>query len=438
VLFFSTLPAGEQRTGVFRSDSFALPERLSFFMAGHNGMPPAPAEPNNVVRLRDAESGAVLQEALPPRDDTAQRIEWDLTPFRGRHAYVEIVDGDTRGAFAWLAVGRFSLDALNPRTFSALDAAIQLVTRLRMTDVAPTLNSFVASPTVSPGMKLRCAEALLGLDPDARLSALLPLAADLASPAELRGRILGCVRSRDAAELQKTLADAMRAASAVQQRQMADALAGSRAGSEALFVLVDSGLAAPRMLTDAALAQKLKAAVGAVAETRIAALTQGLPPVSEELNQLLAERRRSFTTEGTSPGRGRAAFKQHCAACHQLGGEGKKIGPQLDGVGIRGADRLLEDLLDPNRNVDAAFRTSTVLTKDGQVLTGLVQREEGALLVLADNKGEEFRVLKDDIEEQQKSTLSLMPVNLVSALPEAELHELLAYLLQQTAKPGQP
>jgi putative heme-binding domain-containing protein len=349
---------------------------------------------------------------------------------------VEIVDGDIRGAFAWLAVGRFSLDALNPRTFSALDAAMQLVTRLRMTDVAPTLNSFVASPTASPGMKLRCAEALLGLDPDARLSALLPLAADLTSPPELRGRILGCVRSRDVAELQKTLGDAMRAASAVQQRQMADALAGSRAGAEALFALVDSGLAAPRMLTDAALVQKLKAAAGDAAETRIAALTQGLPPVSEELNQLLAERRRSFTTEGTSLDRGRAAFKQHCAACHQVGGEGKKIGPQLDGVGIRGADRLLEDLLDPNRNVDAAFRTSTLLTKHGQVLTGLVQREEGALLVLADNKGEEFRVAKHDIEEQQKSTLSLMPVNLVSALPEAELRELLAYLLQQTAKPG--
>ena len=58
-----------------------------------------------------------------------------------------------------------------------------------------------------------------------------------------------------------------------------------------------------------------------------------------------------------------------------------QIGPQLDGIGIRGLDRLLEDTLDPNRNVDQAFRATTLVLKNGQILSGLVLREEGAIVV---------------------------------------------------------
>ena len=37
-------------------------------------------------------------------------------------------------------------------------------------------------------------------------------------------------------------------------------------------------------------------------------------------------------------------------------GKGAKVGPQLDGIGTRGLDRLMEDILDPNRNVDQTLR----------------------------------------------------------------------------------
>ena len=73
---------------------------------------------------------------------------------------------------------------------------------------------------------------------------------------------------------------------------------------------------------------------------------------------------------------------------------GPKIGPQLDGIGVRGLDRLLEDVLDPNRNVDQAFRATTLTLKNGQSLTGLVLREEGAVIVLADAQGKEQRIVQ--------------------------------------------
>ncbi len=120
--------------------------------------------------------------------------------------------------------------------------------------------------------------------------------------------------------------------------------------------------------------------------------------------------------------------------CHQLAGRGQKIGPQLDGIAKRGLERIIEDVLDPNRNVDPSFRTLNLVLKNGQALTGLPRRQEGATLVLADPQGKEFRVATADIDEQARSRLSLMPSNFAETIPPDQLQHLLAYLLES----GQP
>src|SRR5688572_20144417 len=72
----------------------------------------------------------------------------------------------------------------------------------------------------------------------------------------------------------------------------------------------------------------------------------------------------------------RAIFaKSICANCHKIGDIGKTIRPALDGIGNRGLDRLLEDMLDPSRNVDMAFRTVTIETDGAKSSWGLGSRE---------------------------------------------------------------
>jgi putative heme-binding domain-containing protein len=126
-------------------------------------------------------------------------------------------------------------------------------------------------------------------------------------------------------------------------------------------------------------------------------------------------------------------FTKNCALCHQIGNQGSKIAPQLDGVGTRGLERLLEDILDPSRNVDQAFRATTLALKDGQVISGLLLREEGAVLVMADAQGKEQRIAKDAVESRTVSQLSPMPANFGEQLSETDLYHLLAYLLEQRA-----
>ena len=108
--------------------------------------------------------------------------------------------------------------------------------------------------------------------------------------------------------------------------------------------------------------------------------------------------------------------------------------PQLDGVGIRGLERLLEDVLDPNRNVDQAFRARIISTKDERTITGLMLRVEGEVVVLADAEGKEVRVPTKEIESNRETMLSPMPANFGDAIPEADFQHLIAYLLDQKVK----
>jgi putative heme-binding domain-containing protein len=124
-------------------------------------------------------------------------------------------------------------------------------------------------------------------------------------------------------------------------------------------------------------------------------------------------------------------FRRNCAVCHRIGAEGGLVGPQLDGIGNRGLERIVEDVLDPNRNVDAAFRTQTLTRKDGTVATGLFRREEGAQLILADFAGKEFPIPKADLQARAESETSLMPPAFADIIPAAEFDDLLCYLLSQ-------
>ena len=162
---------------------------------------------------------------------------------------------------------------------------------------------------------------------------------------------------------------------------------------------------------------------------RVEQLTAGLLPVAQQIQALLASRRNGFRSASTSLARGSQLFTKHCAACHQVQGKGAVIGPQLDGIGNRGLERILEDVLDPNRNVDAAFQTSIYALESGQVVTGLFRRREGKTLVIANREGKEVLIQEDDIEEQAKSKTSIMPDNVGTELKPNEFYDLAAFLL---------
>ena len=160
-------------------------------------------------------------------------------------------------------------------------------------------------------------------------------------------------------------------------------------------------------------------------------LVSGLTPLSDEKQKMIAVRNAQFNELESDANAGSRVFTQNCAVCHQLGGQGAVVGPQLDGAGNRGAERLIEDILDPNRNVDGAFRTTLVVLKDGDVQSGLFRREEGEMIVLADSTGKEISIAKTTIKERRQSESSLMPDNFSDTIPPADFNNLIAFLLSK-------
>ena len=118
-----------------------------------------------------------------------------------------------------------------------------------------------------------------------------------------------------------------------------------------------------------------------------------------------------------------------CVRCHRVRGEGGEIGPDLSDVGGK-FDRplLIESVLEPSRQIVDGYRTTTVATAGGQVLTGIVRDETPADLVIVDAQGKRHAVRAAEIEARKVDDTSLMPSGVAAGLSPAEFTDLVAYL----------
>jgi putative heme-binding domain-containing protein len=437
--FLCTLPAGETLTGVLRSKNFAAPAKLTFWMAGHDGYPDKPLQKKNFVVLRDAKTSAVLMTAPAPRNDTAKSVTWDLSAHAGQQVFLELVDGDTAGAYAWLAVGRFepAVVALPKTTPKVIDERLTGAAQIALSTRDASLETpLMAALNVPAGVEARgsVAATLLAMNTKKHLPAVGEIMNDASAPDALRQRIAQAVAESNTDEGRALVVGALQRTPEKAQPKFALALSTTKLGAEALLKEVEAGRVSARLLQNQALKEKLTASKADNVKTRITKLTANLTPLNEQLQKTIDQRAKAFGSSKASAAKGVAVFEKNCAACHQLDGKGALVGPQLDGVGARGVERIMEDIIDPNRNVDGAFRSTLFELKDGEVASGLFRREEGELLIYADTAGKEHSLARKDIKERRQSELSLMPEGLIEAMTPAEFNDLIAFLQTKTAE----
>lgn len=446
--FLSSLPGGEQLTGILRSKPFAIPAKLSFFMAGHDGYPDKPAQKRNVIRLRSADTHEILAQTFAPRHDTAKPFSWDLSAHAGEQGYLEIVDGDNGGAFAWLAVGRFSPEVVKLPASDSLfanqkeRAIAEIAKSLKISELEPQLAQWVADKGIDTNVRLAAAQALMTLKPNANVALLGGIISDAGEPRALREKMAQVLAEVNTLPAREALMESLRVAPERMQAKLALALASNTEGAEALLQLAQDAKVSARLLLEPAVKERIAAAKPADFNARVEKLTKGLSPVNEQVQKIIDARRAGFSSAKANAVLGAKVFAKTCTACHSMDNQGGAVGPHLDGVGNRGLERLLEDVLDPSRNVDPAFRSSTISLKDGEVITGLQRREEGEVIVFVDATGKEISVPKKDIESRLESKLSLMPDNFSDALPLEDFNNLMAFLLSKgsvaSAKTARP
>jgi putative heme-binding domain-containing protein len=125
---------------------------------------------------------------------------------------------------------------------------------------------------------------------------------------------------------------------------------------------------------------------------------------------------------------GQALFKKNCAVCHQLFGDGAKVGPDLTTANRQDRDFLLVSLVDPSSVIRKEYVSLVIQTTGGRVLTGLPIERTDAAVTLVDSKGEKQVVATSEIDELHESPVSLMPDNLYRQFTPQQLRDLFAYL----------
>jgi putative heme-binding domain-containing protein len=134
--------------------------------------------------------------------------------------------------------------------------------------------------------------------------------------------------------------------------------------------------------------------------------------------------------------RGRELFRKQCATCHQLFGEGEKIGPDLTHANRADRDYLLASMVDPSAVVRAEYLSYVITTTDGRVFTGLIAAQSPTEVTLLSSKNERTTIRREQIDVLRESPTSLMPEDQLKQLKPQELRDLFAYL--QASGTGMP
>ena len=211
--FLSSRVHNEQWTGIARSQAFAAPAKLTFFLAGHNGPPPEKWDVLNLVRGRDAKSDEILAFAVPPRNDTARKESMDLSKYTGRQVYVEVIDGGASKSYAWIAVGRFDPQVIAvPISGPQLLSAVNIIKSLRLTDLAGQVDKLLTSGAADAEVRSAAAGAFGALGPAEHVDALSCAVGDAGAPDEVREAAATVLASLNSPVASKSLVEAMRTA----------------------------------------------------------------------------------------------------------------------------------------------------------------------------------------------------------------------------------
>ncbi len=135
--------------------------------------------------------------------------------------------------------------------------------------------------------------------------------------------------------------------------------------------------------------------------------------------------------------RGRKLFLgevANCSKCHQVRGEGAKVGPDLSNLVHRDYDSVLRDILEPSAAINPDYLAYTVNLGDGRTFTGIIHADGKDKLTLADGTGKLIEVARKDIDTITPSKVSVMPQDVVKQLKPEQLRDLMTFLLLEPAK----
>ena len=122
-----------------------------------------------------------------------------------------------------------------------------------------------------------------------------------------------------------------------------------------------------------------------------------------------------------------------CARCHTHGGYGTAVGPDLTQIGADGdLKRLLESILNPNREIGPSYVAEMIETADGKLNVGIptlvTGRHGTGAEVFVGVDGKPFEVPLAEMKSRSPWVASLMPEGLDVRFDTQQMRDLIAFL----------
>jgi putative heme-binding domain-containing protein len=197
-------------------------------------------------------------------------------------------------------------------------------------------------------------------------------------------------------------------------KPLLEAIAAKKVPADALNVNQVRRMLASK---DADLVQRVKAQWGTIRDGR-----------NPEREKVVAEMRAFLLNARGDARAGTQVFKNLCAQCHKIHGEGQDVGPDITVNGRASFEQLLSNVFDPSLVIGAAYQATTVTTVRGRTLTGLLVEDNAQRVVLKLQGGKTETIARREVEEITVSPLSLMPEGIEKQLKPQEIADLFAFL----------
>jgi putative heme-binding domain-containing protein len=122
-----------------------------------------------------------------------------------------------------------------------------------------------------------------------------------------------------------------------------------------------------------------------------------------------------------------------CYACHRFGNAGGMTGPDLTGAGGRYSPHdLLDQIINPSKEINEQFSPIIVTKKDGTTLSGVIVNLNGDKVTVntdLSDPNQRVDIDRKAVTSIEPSKISPMPPMLLSMLNKDEILDLLAYVL---------
>jgi putative membrane-bound dehydrogenase-like protein len=331
------------------------------------------------------------------RDDVAKLLDGPMPSeryFLCVLAAIEWLDGDASPRTSGISDGLLRRELANEKRSPKLHAlALRLISPEHEWLTIERLKGYLASE--SPALRMEAVRTFAAQAKPERLAVLAEVAVDAKSNGALR----------------------------------AEAVAGLAADIAGQRKLLE------RLTTDS------DAPVASEAKRILRLSRQREPAVNEQPSADDLDKWTTTLAEGGDAAAGRRLFFMpgigpQCAACHQHGGRGGRVGPDLTQISKQQArDRVITSILQPSREIAPAYQAWTLLTTDGLTHAGLKLPKGGddGLEVYADPQGREFSLKSEEIELRSPSDKSIMPEGLERTLSVEDLRDIVAFLMAEPA-----